>query len=187
MCSPSDIAELLKRISEKDPQGLKELHQAVSGVMLGIIASILKDQHEAEDTLQEVFLRIWRKADRYLPDRGSPMSWIITIARNAAYDRYRQRSRHQAAQKKVTEDLQDSLSSAPAAASHELLKAELCDQIQKALQTLSRDQREAIELAFFSGHTQTEVAERLAIPLGTVKARIRRGMKSLKPLLTQPA
>ncbi|MGJ8697949.1 MAG: RNA polymerase sigma factor [Verrucomicrobiaceae bacterium] len=182
-----DLAPLLKRIGEKDSIALRELHQAVSGAVLGVIVSILKDRHDSEDVLQEVFLRIWKRANRYSSDRGSPMSWIITIARNAAFDRYRKRNRQAAAREEATPDLKEALVSSPAIASHELLRAELCDEVKKALTSLSEDQREAIELAFFSGHTQTEVAARLAVPLGTVKARIRRGMQSLKPLLIQRA
>lgn len=182
-----ELPALLTRIGNGEALALKELYQASSNALLGIILSVLKDRHEAEEVLQDVFLRIWKNSQNYHADRGSPMSWMITIARNASFDRYRQRSRRASSLEKATPDLQDSYSVSPDSAPDLLLNAERRAQIRKALGTLVPEQREAIEMAFLSGHTQSEVASHLKVPLGTVKARIRRGMLALKPLLMNHA
>ena len=178
-----DLSGLFARISAREAAALKELYQAVSGALFGIILSVIKDRHASEEILQDVFLRVWKNVQNYQCDRGSPMSWMITIARNAAFDTYRQRSRRATSHEKATPEIQQSLSMTAESAPDLLLGAERRREIRAALESLVPDQREAIELAFFSGHTQAEVADHLNVPLGTVKARIRRGMLSLRPLL----
>jgi len=183
-----DIEALLQRVTAREAKALQELHQAVSHSLLGVILSILKNQHEAEETLQDVFLRIWKNSASYRSDRGSAMSWLITVARNASLDRYRKRVRQVSEQERAESDLQENYTMPPATATDLILTAERREGIKVAMTSLPDEQREAIELAFFAGHTQTEVAERLGVPLGTIKARIRRGMQSLKPkLLTESA
>jgi len=181
--SVPDITALLQRITVRETAALQELYQEVSHTLFGIILSVLKDRHEAEDTLQDVFLRIWKSAASYRSDRGNAMSWVITIARNASLDRYRQRSRRALVQEKSEPELQESLGVTPATAPDLIFSAERREEVRSAMEALAPEQRQAIELAFFSGHTQTEVADQLGVPLGTIKARIRRGMQSLKPLL----
>ena len=182
-----EIPALLVRIGDGEALALKELYQISSNALFGIILSVLKDRHEDEDVLQDVYLRIWKNSQSYHSDRGSPMSWMVTIARNASFDRYRQRSRRASSLEKATPDLQDSYSVSHDSAPDLLLNAERRSQIREALRSLVPEQREAIELAFLSGHTQSEVASHLNVPLGTVKARIRRGMLALKPILMTSA
>lgn len=184
MASPSSTTDLLRRIADEDAAALRELHGEMANVLFGLIFNILKDRQEAEDCLQETFLKIWKKAPRYDAALGGASSWLTTIARNAAVDKYRSRVRQSTAQGEAKEDLIQftTLESDSGADVTEARERKV--EIRQALSQLSTEQRQAIELAFFSGHTQREVSEYLGVPLGTVKARIRRGMQTLRPLLS---
>lgn len=185
MNSAIDLKTTLLRVSAGEANALRDLHLAVSDTLLGIIISVLKDRHEAEDTLQEVFLKFWKNSHKFNQKAGSPISWMITVARNTAFDRYRKFSRTASQSQNALPDLREKYTVSPLTAPELLLSSERREEIRKALNSLADDQRVAIELAFFSGHSQSEVAEQLDLPLGTVKARIRRGMISLKPLLSR--
>jgi len=183
-----DLTDLFSRITAKEAPALSELHRLTAHRLFAVVLNVLKNRQEAEDALQDVFLKVWTNASRYNPALGSPISWLITVARNSSYDRYRKRTRlaerHQTSQQDLTEMAS---SHPPQRADDFLLSHERSQKIRTALKSLAPDQRTAIELAFFSGHTQQEVSEKLGVPLGTIKARIRRGMQSLKPHLTSVA
>ena len=183
-----DLLPLISRIAAREPAALSELHKLVANRLFAITLNVLKSREESEDAIQEVFLKIWNKASDYNPSLGNPMSWLITIARNTSYDKYRKRVRTAEQLDTAKEDLTDMASShQPHRADEVLLSSERNEKIRTALDNLAPDQKEAIELAFFSGHTQQEISEQLSVPLGTIKARIRRGMQCLKPHLTQTA
>jgi len=176
--------ELLRRIGQGDRQSFETLYDRFSGILFSTCYRVLNNQEAAEDTLQDVFIQIWEKAPFYDPARGKPLSWAVTLTRNRAIDRLRSAQRRQ----RLQEDLQsesetfdqfDDGSSLDAVTSVETSKL-----VRAAITQLSNDQREAIELAFFSSLTQMEIAERLNVPLGTVKARIRRGMVKLRDVLS---
>ena len=93
MDEPAEIPELLKRIGQSESAALEELHRLMAGRLFGLILTVVKDRTEAEDALQEVFLKIWKNAGTYRNSLGSPLGWLLTVARNTAYDRYRKRSR----------------------------------------------------------------------------------------------
>jgi RNA polymerase sigma-70 factor (ECF subfamily) len=147
-------------------------------VSLALAARIVGDTAEGEDVLQEVFLRVWEDARQYDSSKGSVSAWILTSVRNAAIDRLRRRD----AYRRVTRQVEPREVEAPRAGLSE-------DQarVVSALQQLPAEQREAIELAYFEGLTQTQIAERLNQPLGTVKARIRLGMNKLRDAMTASA
>ena len=175
--------ELLRRVAQGDRRGFEELYDRFSGVLFSTASRVLNNQEAAEDVLQDVFVQIWEKAPLYDPARGKPLTWAITLTRNKAIDRLRATVRRN----RLSEDMQresqtqnqfDDRSSFDAASTGDTNKL-----VREAIQKLSKDQREAIELAFFSSLTQPEIAERLDEPLGTVKARIRRGMMRLRDLL----
>ncbi len=175
--------ELMRRIGQGDRRSFEELYDRFSGVLFSTAYRVLNNQEAAEDVLQDVFIQIWEKAPLYDPTRGKPMTWAVTLTRNKSIDRLRSTQRRNRLQDDVERESQtfeqfDDRSSFDAVASGE--RGAL---VREAIQKLSKDQREAIELAFFSSLTQTEIAERLDVPLGTVKARIRRGMMKLKDLL----
>ena len=175
--------ELLRRVAQGDRRGFEELYDRFSGVLFSTAYRVLNNQEATEDVVQDVFVQIWEKAPLYDPARGKPMTWAITLTRNKAIDRLRATVRRN----RLSEDMQresqtqnqfDDRSSFDAASTGDTNKL-----VHEAMQKLSKDQREAIELAFFSSLTQPEIAERLNEPLGTVKARIRRGMMRLRDLL----
>lgn len=183
-----DLTDLFARITEREASALSELHRLTAHRLFAVILNVLKNRQEAEDVLQDVFLKIWKNASRYNPALGSPISWLITVARNSSYDRYRKRTRFAEQHETSQQDLTDMASTnQPERPDDFLLSTERSQKIRTALESLAPDQRTAIELAFFSGHTQQEVSEKLGVPLGTVKARIRRGMQSLKPHLSSVA
>lgn len=176
--------ELLRRIGQGDRRSFEALYDRFSGLLFSTCYRVLNNQEAAEDTLQDVFIQIWEKAPFYDPARGKPLSWAVTLTRNKAIDRLRSAQRRQRLQENMqseseTFDQFDDGSSFDAVASVETSKL-----VREAITQLSNDQREAIELAFFSSLTQMEIAERLNVPLGTVKARIRRGMVKLRDVLS---
>ena len=175
--------ELLRRVAQGDRRGVEELYDRFSGVLFSTAYRVLNSQEAAEDVLQDVFVQIWEKAPLYDPTRGKPMTWAITLTRNKAIDRLRSAQRRSRLQDELLQESQtaeqfDDRSSFDAASTSDTNKL-----VHGAIQKLSKDQREAIELAFFSSLTQLEIAERLKLPLGTIKARIRRGMMRLRDLL----
>ena len=174
---------LLRRIAQGDHASLAELYDLFSGVLFSVAYRVLNNREATEDVLQDVFVQIWEKAPSYDPARGKPMTWAVTLTRNKAIDRLRSAQRRNRLQDEVQREAEtieqfDDQSSFDAVASGETAQL-----VREAIRKLSKDQREAIELAFFSSLTQTEIAERLNEPLGTVKARIRRGMMKLRELL----
>ncbi|MCE9612356.1 MAG: sigma-70 family RNA polymerase sigma factor [Chthoniobacter sp.] len=175
--------ELLRRVAAGDRRCFEELYDRLSGVLFSVAYRVLNNQEAAEDVLQDVFIQIWEKAPLYDPERGKPLTWAVTLTRNKAIDRLRaiqRRHRLQDAVEKeaLTFEQFDDRSSVEAVEG-----MESGAMVRAAIRKLSPDQRQAIELAFFSGLTQTEIAERLGEPLGTVKARIRRGMMKLRDVI----
>jgi RNA polymerase sigma-70 factor (ECF subfamily) len=175
--------DLLKRIGQGDRRAFSDLYDRFSGVLFATAYRVLNNQEAAEDVLQDVFLQIWEKAPLYDSARGKPLTWAVTLTRNKSIDRLRSLQRRHRLQEEVERESEtfeqfDDRSSLDAVDSVE--KGQL---VREAITRLSKEQRVAIELAFFSGMTQTEIAEHLNEPLGTVKARIRRGMMKLRDVL----
>lgn len=173
---------LLHRIAEEDAKAFAELYDRFFGVLYSVAISILRDESEAEDALQEVFMKVWRNAQRYSPQFGRPVTWLMTLTRNASIDRLRSRKRD--VTWNVSGDDFDLFE--PSHAVNEplpIISKETAALVRGALRELPQDQRQAISLAFFTGLTQTEIADKLQQPLGTIKARIRRGMLKLRASL----
>lgn len=171
--------ELLRRIARGDREAFAEFYDRHAALMYSVATKILGNSNEAQDVLQEVCLQIWEKAGRFDPHLGRAASWAAILARNRAVDRMRalqRRSRlaEQAGQEQTT-------TTGPLDSVNELqFGHERADLIQSAIQELPEEQRKAIELAYFSGLTQEEISKKLNTPLGTIKARIRRGLLKLR-------
>ena len=175
-------AQLLRRVAAQDRQALAEFYDQVAGVLFSTSARILGDAHEAEEVVQDVFVQIWEKAATFDAALGAPFHWALGIARNRSIDRLRSRQRRA----RLIEELQKSeFADGPAAAASAPagLSAEELVSVRTAVRSLPSDQRQAIEMAFFDGLTHAEIARTLNEPLGTVKARIRRGMLKLRESL----
>ena len=172
----ADIA-LLDRIVARDERAVGDLYDRHSRLLYGLILRILRDRSEAEEVLQEVFVLVWTRAETYNVALGSPGAWLVRIARNRAIDRLRANAVRLRAVEAAPEP--------EAGASPETRAAQSEQQraVARALDALPEDQRVLIEQAYFLGLTQSELAERFKLPLGTVKTRIRTGMQALRQQL----
>lgn len=175
--------QLLGRLTSGDETAFSDFYERFAPATFSMIFEILRDQKDAEDTLQEAFLQIWQKSGNYDPARSNVFTWVIMIARHKAIDRLRSRARrHRLIEAASAEPSQGN--DQPAVSAGDLVEQdEEAKRIRAALGGLAEGQREAIDLAFFGGLTQAEISERLGAPLGTVKARIRRGLIALRDVL----
>jgi len=174
-------AQLLRRIAAEDGQALAELYDQLGVALYSIAVRILGDDLEAEEVMQDVFVQIWEKAAAFDAALGTPTNWVMRIARNRAIDRLRARQRRS----RALDEFGSAFTAEPAPQpTHDgdLSREELVG-VREAVQSLPAEQRQAIEMAFFGGLSQREISAALNEPLGTVKARIRRGMLKLKDTL----
>ncbi len=172
-------AQLLRRIAERDERAVAELYDQVAKPLFSIAVRIVGDSHDAEEVLQEVFVQIWKLADKYDPARGTAIHWAMGITRHRSLDRVRTRQRISRIVEKMTEEAAISDKASARLEDSHLSSTEAAS-VQEAVGGLPSDQRLAIEMAFFGGLSHGEIAESLGEPLGTVKARIRRGMMKLR-------
>ncbi|EKS69432.1 MULTISPECIES: sigma-70 family RNA polymerase sigma factor [Caballeronia] len=174
------IDEMLTNVAKGDEQAFAELYRATSARVFGVIVRMIRDRGEAEDLLQEVFATAWRRADTFDPARGSAMTWLVALGRNRTIDRMRQH-REELLGEGDAPDIADEAPTPAAAAesSEERRRLESC------LDRLEPQQKSAIREAFFTGATYNELAQRLAVPLGTMKSWIRRSLMQLKTCLEQ--
>jgi RNA polymerase sigma-70 factor, ECF subfamily len=174
-----DDVALLKAIAGKDEKAVSELYDRYRVVLFGLLVRILNNREEAEDVLQELFLQVWHRAADYDPNRGRPFTWLVTLARSRAIDRLRSvASRERVANesaREVTEEVSDAVADA--------VRSEQRGIVTSALSQLPEEQQKALVLAYFDGLTQSEIADRLGAPLGTVKTRMRAGMMKLREVL----
>jgi RNA polymerase sigma-70 factor (ECF subfamily) len=170
--------QLLSRVAGGDDAAFAALYDRYADRVLGFLVKLLRVRADADDVLQDTFYQVWVKARDYEPSRSSPQSWLFLLARSRAVDLLRRRRRRE-------EGVSPTPPTAPAdpAAAFEAKDAGL--RLRDALTKLTDEQRSAIQLAFYGGLTHEEVAARQAVPLGTVKTRIRLGMQRLRGLLAE--
>ena len=178
--------DLMKRIASQDPVALSLLYDKYHKILFGLLLSVLKKKEEAEDLLQEVFTTIWQKADQFDTERGSAYTWIVSLTRNKGIDRLR--SKVYKEQKRQSTSLNDDdvfqpLYSDENSPLESTILSERASQLYTALQKLSEKQRTVIQVAYFDGLSQSEISDKLDLPLGTVKTRMRDGMLKLRELL----
>ncbi len=181
MTSAPSPVELLSRVASRDPDAFALLYDQYAPLVFKVVLRMMRDRAEAEDLLQETFLQVWRTAASYDARRGDPSAWLVTIARSRALDRlrspqYRRRAvevpESAGAELRGACDPRDELSAREGAAA-----------VRNALASLPEEQRRVIELAYFDGLTQSQIAQKVQQPLGTVKTRIRLGMLKLRGVL----
>lgn len=173
------LADLLPRIANGDRGALRLLYQATSAKLFGVCLRILSNRDESEDVLQEVYLTIWRRADRFEAGRASVIAWISTIARNRAIDRLRARGPLAYAEQVDDMEIADGATGADVL----LEVAQSGEALGKCLSELDDRTERVIRTAFFEGVTYEALAQRLDTPLGTVKSWVRRGLIKLKGCL----
>jgi RNA polymerase sigma-70 factor, ECF subfamily len=177
-------ARLIHRIAAGDDSAFDTLYGRFSGSLYGMVYRMMNDAKEAEDVLQEGFTYIWRKASTYDPNRSSPFAWAVMITRNKAIDRLRVRQRIEKLRERVTAEESFYQEKDETSANEPTLR-ERSALVRSALQQIPQEQRQALELSFFGGLTHEQIAERLDTPLGTIKARIRRGLLRLRDCLKE--
>lgn len=173
---PSDI-ELLQRVAVADREAFRQFYDRHAPQVLAYVRSLGRSRDASEDVVQEVFLAVWRKAGTYSPERGDVAGWLYTMTRNKVVDLWR---------KLPTGS--DQSSEASLAALSERPEAEsrvVSISLRKALADLKLEQRQALELAYFGGLTYEETAERLKLPVGTLKSRIRAGLALMRGVLSE--
>jgi RNA polymerase sigma-70 factor (ECF subfamily) len=182
---PEPDASLLQRIAARDAAAVGDLYDRYSRLLFGLIMRILRNRSDAEEVLQEVFVRVWTHAEQYDATLGAPGPWLVRVARNRAIDRLRAR--------RPSADVGPGADDGPAAAAAvagtdaspeaAASAARTGEAVRGALATLPAEQRVLIEAAFFEGFTHSELAARFGLPLGTVKTRVRAGMSALRSRL----
>jgi len=180
-----DDEELMQRLQYRDLRAFRTLYARYGNLVYSTVLRVLRDPQVSEDMVQEIYLRLWRKPDSYAATRGKFVTWLTSVARNRAVDEIRSRNRRYRHETASPEEQEREF--AGPETEDPALRAEAADQrriIRIALAALPPEQRETIELAYFGGLTQQEIAERLQQPLGTVKTRIRLGMQKLRAALT---
>ncbi|MBQ0855325.1 sigma-70 family RNA polymerase sigma factor [Streptomyces sp. NPDC057621] len=175
-----DLQELMGSVALGDQQAFAGLYDVVAGPVIGVVRGVLRDQAQSEEVAQEVLVEVWRSAARYRRERGSVINWVLTLAHQRAVDRVRSveasaAREHRAAlldhapeYDEVTEQVEARLER---------------EQVRRCLRTLTELQRQSVTLAYYRGMTYREVAESLALPLGTVKTRLRDGLIRLRDCL----
>ena len=172
---------VLALIARADDQALAELYRRFGRLAYGLAFRILRDDALAQDAVQEAFLGVWRAAGRFTAERSKPSTWLLTLVHRRAVDLVRREERRR------TEPLQPESEFAGGEAADEAELATRRQTIREALRQLPSEQREAIELAYYGGYTQSELAERLGQPLGTIKSRMFTGLARLRDALGEDA
>lgn len=180
--SPED---LLSAIAGGSRESFSTLYDHFSASLFGIAYGVTRNHAEAQEILQEAFLAIWNKADRYDPKLGKATTWLIQVTRNLAIDHLRKRQRQDAGRERLRDE--PSHEGSPKDPAGRLISKEAAARVRQALADLPDDQRHALELAFFRGMSQSQIAEHLHEPLGTVKSRIRRAMERVRSVVTDLA
>ncbi|MFD4572746.1 sigma-70 family RNA polymerase sigma factor [Streptomyces sp. NPDC058417] len=175
-----DLEELLGHVALGDEQAFASVYDVVVGPVLGVVRAVLRDQAQSEEVAQEVLVEVWRTAPRYRSDRGSAINWILTLAHRRAVDRVRSVEAaavrdHKAALLDRTPEYDEVTEQVEARLERE--------QVRRCLRTLTEIQRQAVTLAYYRGMTYRQVAEALALPLGTVKTRLRDGLIRMRDCL----
>jgi RNA polymerase sigma-70 factor (ECF subfamily) len=177
-CSICDET-LMEKITLRQQPALKELYSRYANSLRALIGSVVREESEADDVLQESFLQIWREARNYSPKAGKPLGWVITIARRRAIDRVRRRDCYRRAKQRFEDEVRPALRPNDRATGATLSGLDLRRFLEEQMQALPQVQREAVELAYFRGLSQREIAATTGTPLGTVKTRLQLGLRKL--------
>ena len=181
--SNADDVALIRRMVDADETALGALYDRWVRSLYSLVLHLLKDPDEAEDVVEETFWQAWRKASSYEPSKGAVSTWLLTIGRRKALDRIRAKKRHR--EDPIGHDRTFADLPAPGPdPSQDMEGSELRDHVRTALKELPSEQREVLELGYFNGMSQTEIADATGQPLGTVKTRMRLAMQKLREPLS---
>ncbi len=177
--APSDL-ELMHAIQGQDPEALSQLYDRYNGILKALVLRVVHNEAEADDLLQEIFMEIWNQAKNFSAQRGKPLGWMVTLARRRAIDGLRKKQ----AYARAGERLRNETEQQPDAWVHNATQEEIMFSdtrilVRKVINMLPPAQHQAIELAFFRGMSQREIAANTNTPLGTVKTRLELGLKKI--------
>jgi len=177
--APSDL-DLMRGIQAENPDALSQLYDRYNGILKALILRVIHNEAEADDLLQEIFMEIWNQAKNFSAQKGKPLGWMVTLARRRAIDGLRKKQAYARAE----ERLQNETEQQPDAWVHnateeEILLSDTRALIRKVIKSLPPAQQQAIDLAFFKGMSQREIAAKTNTPLGTVKTRLELGLKKI--------
>ncbi len=178
-------SELMRRVADRDHVAFEKFTKDYSALIFSTVFKVLNHYEDTEDVVNEVLATVWKKADSFHARKGSLVTWICTTSRNRAIDRVRSVQRRCALYDRFEEKLETEAPEKRSSGREELYRSDARGVLQTAVVSLSPEQREVIELAYFEGLTQKQIAERIHSPLGTVKARIRRGVEKLRGSLKE--
>jgi RNA polymerase sigma-70 factor (ECF subfamily) len=181
--NPPDDFELMQRIADGDADALTTLYDRHSALVYAVGLRILGDRGAAEELLIDVFWEIWSRSDRYDRNRGAAVTYLLTLARSRAIDRRRSTAHQDKTQSNFSDGPIGTMAARTANPSDQAMSDERSELVRTALQSLEPDQRQAVEMSFFDGLSHTQIAARLAKPLGTVKTYIRQGLIRLRDSL----
>ncbi|MEX0736061.1 MAG: sigma-70 family RNA polymerase sigma factor [Bacteroidota bacterium] len=176
--------DLLKRIQRRDQKALSLLYDRYAPILFPLSLRVVSSRDEAEEILQEVFLQVWEKADTYVAERGSVYSWVVTICRNRSIDRIRSRNFKKKTKEVGLEASQSVPDSNRSSNPHDLVVLKgYAETVREALKSLSSLEMKILELSYYEGHSQSEIAAMLKLPLGTVKTKMRKGLQKLRQIV----
>ncbi|MDB5048554.1 MAG: polymerase sigma-70 factor, subfamily [Fibrobacteres bacterium] len=179
-----DLIECMERIVRRDARALEFLYDRFSNVLFRFVLAFVKRREDAEDVLGEIFFQVWRKAETFDRDKGSVYGWLLSIARSRAIDRLRSKQfKNDRMEDPGLLDMDD-LAGASSVSPLDLAeRSMMMKHVRSAMDSIPSDQRRVIEEAYLGGFSQSQVANRLGLPLGTVKTRMRDGMRTLQSIL----
>jgi RNA polymerase sigma-70 factor, ECF subfamily len=177
--APSDL-ELMEGIQAEDPDALSQLYDRYGGIVKALVLRVLHNEAEADDLLQEIFMEIWNQAKNFSAQKGKPLGWMVTLARRRAIDALRKKQAYARAEERLQKETEQQ----PDAWAHnttaeEIAFADTRVLVRRVISKLPPAQQQAIELAFFRGMSQREIASSTNTPLGTVKTRLELGLKKI--------
>src|SRR5438552_5490268 len=177
--APSDF-ELMKAIQAADPDALSQLYDRYNGILKALILRVIHNEAEADDLLQEIFMEIWKQAKNFSAQKGKPLGWMVTLTRRRAIDALRKKQAYARAEERFqAEPEQQPLAWVQNVTEDEIHAGDTRVLMAKVINSLPVAQQQVIELAFFQGMSQREIASHTNIPLGTVKTRLELGLKKI--------
>src|SRR5437879_8126517 len=177
--APSDV-DLMQGIQAGDADALSQLYDRYNGILKALILRVIHNEAEADDLLQEIFMEIWNQAKNFSAQKGKPLGWMVTLARRRAIDGLRKKQAYQHAEERLKNETEQQPDAwVHNATEEEIVLSDTRSLIRKVIRGLPPAQQQAIDLAFFKGMSQREIAAKTNTPLGTVKTRLELGLKKI--------
>ena len=174
---------LMEMVQHQNPEALAHLHDRYGSILKALIMRVIHNDAESDDMLQEIFVEIWNRAASYDPSKGKPLGWMVTLSRRRAIDRLRKRQSYSRMEERLLEETKHEPQESSGQLEEDVAHAEMREHLTRALATLPIAQKQAVELAYYSGMSQREIAAHTGIPLGTIKTRLELGMRKLSDAL----